>query len=107
MEFKNAVVVIVLIFLKDNGLCGKAISSSQLCSQSIPCTCNAVYVHVKCTIVTMHTICEGPALWEGLLVVLIVCMIFLPPKGRFRDEYQQFFPCTVKLCNSSLAECMI
>ena len=35
---KNAVVVVVLIFLKHNGLCGQAISSSQLCSQSIPCT---------------------------------------------------------------------
>ena len=28
----------VFIFLKYNGLCGQVISSSQLCSQSLPCT---------------------------------------------------------------------
>ena len=38
LEIKNAVVVVALIFLKHNGLCGEAISSSQLCSQSTPCT---------------------------------------------------------------------
>ena len=31
LEIKNAVLVVVLIFLKHNGLCGRAISSSQLC----------------------------------------------------------------------------
>ena len=30
VEIKNAVVVVVLIFLKHNGLCGRGISSSQL-----------------------------------------------------------------------------
>ena len=35
---KNAVVAVVLVFLKHNSLCGQAISSSQLCSQLIPCT---------------------------------------------------------------------
>ena len=34
----NAMVVAVLIFLKHNGLCGQAISSSQLCYQSISFT---------------------------------------------------------------------
>ena len=38
LEIKNAVVVVVLIFLKHNCLCGQAISNFQLCSQSIPCT---------------------------------------------------------------------
>ena len=32
------VVVVVLIFLKHNDLCGQAVSSSQLCSQSTQCT---------------------------------------------------------------------
>ena len=38
LGIKNAVVVVVLIFLKHNGLCGYTITSSQLCSQSISCT---------------------------------------------------------------------
>ena len=37
LETKIAVLV-VLILLKHNGLCGQAINSSQLCSQSILCT---------------------------------------------------------------------
>ena len=37
LEIKNAVVAVVLIFLKHNGLSGQVISSSQLCSGSIPC----------------------------------------------------------------------
>ena len=37
LEIKNTVVVVGPIFLKYNGLCGQAISSFQLCSQSIPC----------------------------------------------------------------------
>ena len=36
-EIKNAVVVVVLIFLKHDGLCGQMISSSHLCSESILC----------------------------------------------------------------------
>ena len=36
LEIKNAMVVVVFIFLKHSGLCGQAISSSQLFSQSIP-----------------------------------------------------------------------
>ena len=57
LKIKNAVVVVVLIFLKHNDLCGQAISSSQLCSESMPCTnLHAHYVH---TVVTMHAICEG------------------------------------------------
>ena len=55
LKIKNAVVVVVLIFLKHNGLCGQVISSSQLCSQ-------AVCVHFMCTVVTMH------AIYEDLLV---------------------------------------
>ena len=43
LEIKNAVVVVVLIFLKHNGLCGQTINSSQLCSQSVSCT---NFVHV-------------------------------------------------------------
>ena len=27
--------------------------------ESIPCTCNAVCVHVTCKVVTVHAICEG------------------------------------------------
>ena len=38
LEIKNAVVVVVLLFLKHNSLRGRALSSSQWCSQSIPCT---------------------------------------------------------------------
>ena len=38
LEIKNTVAVVVLIFLKHNGLCGQAISGFQLCSQSIPRT---------------------------------------------------------------------
>ena len=38
LEIKNAVVVDVLIFLKYNGLCGQAISSSPLAYQSPPST---------------------------------------------------------------------
>ena len=38
LEIKNNVVVVVLIFLKHDGLCGQEISSFQLCSQSIPFT---------------------------------------------------------------------
>ena len=37
LKIINAVVVVVRIFLKHNGLCGKAISSSQLSYQQIPC----------------------------------------------------------------------
>ena len=37
LEIKNAVVVIVCISLKHNGLSGQAMSSSQLSSQSILC----------------------------------------------------------------------
>ena len=38
LEIENFVVVDVIILLKHNGLCGQPISSSQLCSQSIPFT---------------------------------------------------------------------
>ena len=38
LEIKNPLVVVVLILFKHNGLSGQAISSSQLCSQSILCT---------------------------------------------------------------------
>ena len=39
MEIKNAVAVVLLIFLKDNnGLCGRAISSSQLANWQVDST---------------------------------------------------------------------
>ena len=37
LEIKSAVVVVVLIFLKHNGVSGWAISSCQFCLQSILC----------------------------------------------------------------------
>ena len=33
LEVKNAVVVVVLIFLKHNGMSGQTINNSHLCSQ--------------------------------------------------------------------------
>ena len=41
LEIKNTAAVVVLIFLKDNSPCGQAVSSSKLCSQSIPYMCDA------------------------------------------------------------------
>ena len=61
---KNAVIMVILIFLKHNGLCQQAISSSQLCSQSILCThfraCVMLFAcYVTCMVVTVHVICDG------------------------------------------------
>ena len=45
---KNAIVVVVPIFLKHDSLCGQAISSSRLSSQSIlHMHFHAPYVHVR------------------------------------------------------------
>ena len=61
LEIRNAVLLVVHIL--HNGLSGQAISSSQLCFQSIPIqfssACNDVCVHVTCTVATVHMICEG------------------------------------------------
>ena len=55
LEIKKAVVEVVFIFLKHKGLCRQVINSSQLCSQSIPCT--NFHAHVTpfaCLVVTVH-----------------------------------------------------
>ena len=58
-------VVVVLIFLKHNGLCGQVISKqfsivfSMNTVHKFLCTCNPICVRVMCTTVTMHTVCEG------------------------------------------------
>ena len=60
LEIRKAVVVVVFIFLKHNGLCGQAMSSSLLCSQSITCTIfRARVTPFACTVGTVHAICEG------------------------------------------------
>ena len=44
LEIKSKVVVVVLITLKHNGLCGWETGSSQLCSQSMTvCYCHVMY----------------------------------------------------------------
>ena len=50
LETENTVVVVVLIFLKHNDMYGQAISSSQLCSQSIKMKIHThvMHLHVHC-----------------------------------------------------------
>ena len=68
LEIKNTVVVLIFIFLKDNGLCGRLADSNycyrkqtrnQYRARIFSCMCNAVCVYVTCTVVTLHAICEG------------------------------------------------
>ena len=64
LETKNAVVVVVRTFVKYNGLCGGLADSDYFYPEEpIPCTNFHVRktscVHVTCTIVTVHAICEG------------------------------------------------
>ena len=54
LEMKNAVVVVALIFLMHNSLCRQPISSSQLCSQSMPCT--NFCAHVMLFTCTLHAL---------------------------------------------------
>ena len=54
LEIKNAVVVVALIFLMHNSLCRQPISSSQLCSQSMPCT--NFCAHVMLFTCTLHAL---------------------------------------------------
>ena len=54
-NLKTTVVKVVLVSLKHNRFCEQAISSSQLCSQSILCTNFCAHV----TQWTVHAICEG------------------------------------------------
>ena len=64
-EIENSVIVVVLIFLKHRGLCGKLADSNFFLHRGFnivhgfSCTRNAVCVHVICTNVTVNTICEG------------------------------------------------
>ena len=53
---ENAVVMVVLIFLKYNGLCCRFGDSSYLYTEE---SINTVCVHIMCTIIHVHTICEG------------------------------------------------
>ena len=57
LEIKNTVVVVVIIFLKYNGLRGRLVDSNTMHEFSSMCT--AVRVQVMCIVVTMHAICEG------------------------------------------------
>ena len=65
LEFKNTVVVVVFIFLKHNGLYVRLEDLNYFYRhESILCTnflirSNAVWVHVTCTFVSVHAICEG------------------------------------------------
>ena len=67
MEIKNAVVVVVLIFLKHNDVRGRLADSNLFLRRGIntvhefPCTRSAICVQVMCTVVTAYEICEG--LW--------------------------------------------
>ena len=65
LEIKNAVVAIVLILLKHNGLCEigrfklffhRGINTVR---NQFSCTRNTVCVHVTCTVIIVHIICEG------------------------------------------------
>ena len=58
LEIKNTVVVVVLVFLKHNDLCGRLAHSNSV--HEFSCTGNAVCVHVTYTVVTLL------AIWEGL-----------------------------------------
>ena len=63
LEIKYAIVVVVLIFLKQyNGMCGQ-ISSSQLCFQYI--LCMNLHAHV-----TVHANCED--LLKAVLAIEIM-----------------------------------
>ena len=61
---KNAVVVVVFIFIKHNSMFGQTRSSFQLCTintvHTFSCRCNANCVHVTSTVVAVHGTCEGP-----------------------------------------------
>ena len=60
-EIKKAVVVVVLIFIKHNVLCGRLADSNYFCTEeSIPCTNFCVReTPFACTVVIVHAICEG------------------------------------------------
>ena len=64
METKKAMAVVVLIFLKYNGLCGGLADSIYFLQKGIntahefSSTLNVICVHVTFTVVTVHTICE-------------------------------------------------
>ena len=73
LEIESTVVVVVFIFLKHNGQCGRLANSNYFYTkESIPsvheliCTRNAVCVHVTCTVVVVHTICGGLSTDETL-----------------------------------------
>ena len=67
----KTLVVVVLIFFKNNGLCGRLADSNyfyteefctvheSLTMHKFSCTCSVVSMHNICTVATVHTICEG------------------------------------------------
>ena len=55
LEIKNVLVVVVLVFIKCDGLCGITEKSTL---HEFLCTRNAVCVHVKCMVITIYVICE-------------------------------------------------
>ena len=63
LEIKNAVGVVVLIFLKHNGLCGRLADSNYFYTginnvHQFSCKRIPVCVHVTCTVVTVQANCE-------------------------------------------------
>ena len=70
LKIKNAVVV-VLIFLKHNGLCGILADSNYFFStvHKFLCTRNAICMDVLGMVVTVHAISEGLRVEPGELVL--------------------------------------
>ena len=74
-EIKHAVVVVVFIFLKHDGLCvgDRRLEDSNYFYTGIntghefSCTRNVVCVQVTCTVVTVHSICEDLKFLHGYL----------------------------------------
>ena len=55
LEIKSAVVVVVIIFLKHNGLCGKLADSNYFYTEeSLSSMRNAVTVHAICDGLLLH-----------------------------------------------------
>ena len=102
LEIKNTVVVVVVIFLKHNDLCGQVVSSSQLCSQSI--LCKVVCMHVMCTVLTVHAVCEGLLTFKNWVknYFLETYMGLVKNKNHFTDFLNKLLNCVERAYIGSL-----
>ena len=89
LEIENAM-VLVLIFLNNNGLCGRLTDSNYFYTainnvHEFSCMHNTICVHVMCMLITMHAICEGLFLDVTRVSMLTVSLLTKQDSGIFAN----------------------